>query len=133
MTAPRLGNLVPYLFCADIEAMIDWYTRVFGFVEKSRWRGDDGKVHNAEMCIGDTELWMDGANAGDHLAGQGEPYFSSWCVCSSIATTPFGSGAWRLIVRPSGSLTKASTTAQCCGSNGWRSKPIDFQNAAVAP
>ena len=66
MTAPPLGNLVPYLFYADIEAMIDWYARVFGFVEQRRWRDDDGSVHNAEMRVGDTELWMDGMGAGRH-------------------------------------------------------------------
>jgi uncharacterized glyoxalase superfamily protein PhnB len=66
MTAPQLGNLVPYLFYADIDAMIDWYARVFGFVEKERWRGEDGTVHNAEMRVGDTELWMDGANPARH-------------------------------------------------------------------
>lgn len=60
MSTPKLGNLVPYLFYSDIESMIDWYARVFGFVEKERWRGADGHVHNAEMIVGDTELWMDG-------------------------------------------------------------------------
>jgi len=60
MTPPALGNLVPYLYYADIEAMIDWYGRVFGFVEKGRWRGPDGAIKNADMRVGDTELWMDG-------------------------------------------------------------------------
>jgi uncharacterized glyoxalase superfamily protein PhnB len=80
MTAtPKLGNLVPYLFYADIEAMIDWYTRVFGFVEKDRWRDAEGNVHNAEMCVGDTELWMDGKNTGRHTLTdpEGKP-FSLW-------------------------------------------------------
>lgn len=60
MNVPRPGNLVPYLYYADIEAMIDWYGRVFGFVERGRWHGPDGTVQNAEMSVGDTELWMDG-------------------------------------------------------------------------
>ncbi|CAN5259472.1 N/A [soil metagenome] len=60
MNLPKLGNLVPYLFYSDIEAMIDWYSRVFGFTEKGRWRQPDGSVQNAEMRVGDTELWMDG-------------------------------------------------------------------------
>ena len=79
MTTPQLGNLVPYLFYADIEAMIDWYARVFGFVEQRRWRGDDGRVHNAEMRVGDTELWMDGVSAGRHQLTDpaGKP-FSLW-------------------------------------------------------
>jgi uncharacterized glyoxalase superfamily protein PhnB len=67
MTAAKLGNLVPYLFYSDIEAMIAWYHRVFGFVDKQRWRRPDGTVHNAEMTVGDTQLWMDGGpNSGRH-------------------------------------------------------------------
>jgi uncharacterized glyoxalase superfamily protein PhnB len=80
MTAtPTLGNLVPYLFYSDIEAMIDWYTRVFGFVEVDRWRDAGGSVHNAEMTVGDTELWMDGKNTGRHTLTdpEGKP-FSLW-------------------------------------------------------
>ena len=60
MSAPTSGNLVPYLFYVELEAMLEWYSRVFGFVEKNRWPGPDGTVHNAEMVVGDTELWMDG-------------------------------------------------------------------------
>src|SRR5262245_24020008 len=77
MTAPPLGNLVPYLFYDDIEAMIDWYARVFGFIEKERWRGDDGTVHNAEMYVGDTELWMDGAT-GRHMTDSDGNQVSTW-------------------------------------------------------
>jgi uncharacterized glyoxalase superfamily protein PhnB len=55
-----LGGLVPYLFYDDAAAMLAWYGRVFGFVEKSRWAGADGRVQNAEMLVGDSELWLDG-------------------------------------------------------------------------
>jgi len=77
--APTPGNLVPYLFYTDIESMIDWYTRVFGFVELERWRQDDGKIHNAEMRVGDTELWMDATDDGRHhlTDPKGNP-FSLW-------------------------------------------------------
>lgn len=54
------GGLVPYLFYEDAGAMLDWYARVFGFVEISRWTAEDGRVHNAEMSVGDTEIWLDG-------------------------------------------------------------------------
>lgn len=76
MGAPRAGNLVPYLFYSDIEATIDWYVRVFGFVEKDRWRGPDGAVQNAEMTVGDTELWMDGGGA-DRPA-DAKPWIGVW-------------------------------------------------------
>jgi len=52
---------VPYLFYDDAEAAMAWYTRVFGFEEIGRWTNDDGRVHNAEMRVGDTELWLDGS------------------------------------------------------------------------
>jgi uncharacterized glyoxalase superfamily protein PhnB len=57
--SPTLGALVPYLFYDDIETALDWYARVFGFVELGRW-ARDGKVHNAEMRVGTAELWLDG-------------------------------------------------------------------------
>lgn len=76
MTRPKLGNLVPYLFYSDVESMLEWYSRVFGFVEKERWPGPDGRVRNAEMTVGDTELWMDGGpSTGRHKLtnAQGDP------------------------------------------------------------
>ena len=57
------GGLVPYLFYDDAAAMLEWYQRVFGFVEKARWSGVDGRVENAEMLVGDSELWLDGGGA----------------------------------------------------------------------
>ena len=59
MTLPRSG-IVPYLFYEDAAAMMDWYARVFGFVELSRWLDPEGNVRNGEMSVGETELWLDG-------------------------------------------------------------------------
>ncbi len=53
-------GFVPYLFYDDAQAALDWYTRVFGFEEVGRWLGADGRVQNAEMRVGNTELWLDG-------------------------------------------------------------------------
>jgi uncharacterized glyoxalase superfamily protein PhnB len=75
MPAPKAGNLVPYLFCGDAESLIDWYSRVFGFVEKDRWLGDDGRIRNAEMSMGDTELWLDGG--GGQITATGSDGSSS--------------------------------------------------------
>jgi PhnB protein len=58
--APHRSGLVAYLFYEDASTMIDWYTTVFGFKEHSRYTNADGKVTNAELIVGDTELWMDG-------------------------------------------------------------------------
>jgi PhnB protein len=59
MAEARTG-IVPYLFYEDAAAMLDWYARVFGWVELSRWHDADGNVQNGEMLIGGTELWLDG-------------------------------------------------------------------------
>ena len=44
-TPPTRSGLVPYLFYDDVAAMLDWYTRVFGFVEQQRWE-EDGELRN---------------------------------------------------------------------------------------
>lgn len=54
-------GVVPYLFYDDAVAAMQWYTRVFGFEEIGRWANDAGKVQNAEMRVGTTELWLDGS------------------------------------------------------------------------
>ena len=60
MTA-RYKGIVPYLFFDDADAALAWYARVFDFEEIGRWSNDDGRVQNAEMRVGDTELWLDGS------------------------------------------------------------------------
>jgi len=59
--APDYLGIVPYLFYDDAEEAMAWYSRVFGFEEIGRWCGDDGKIQNAEMRVGTTELWLDGS------------------------------------------------------------------------
>ena len=55
------SGVVPYLFYDDVEAAMLWYTRVFDFVEIGRWPNADGKIQNAEMKVGNTEIWLDGS------------------------------------------------------------------------
>ena len=76
---PRSG-IVPYLFCDDAAALLDWYARVFGFVELSRWPGRDGRVANGEMRVGETEVWIDG-NGPAYWEKQGRgpaPWIGVW-------------------------------------------------------
>ncbi len=58
--AATFGGITPYLHYRDIVAAIDWLTRVFGFVEKGRWLNSEGRVTNAELVVGSTEVWLDG-------------------------------------------------------------------------
>ena len=53
-------GIVPYLFYDDAVAAMEWYARVFGFEEIGRWENDEGRVQNAEMRVGNTEIWLDG-------------------------------------------------------------------------
>ncbi len=43
----------PYLLYPDAEAALEWLERVFGFRERLRWVGPDGRVGHAEMIAGD--------------------------------------------------------------------------------
>ena len=54
-------GIVPYLFYDDVERALDWYNDMFGFQEIGRWTDDQGKVHNAEMKVGNSEIWLDGS------------------------------------------------------------------------
>ena len=54
-------GIVPYLFFDDVERAMDWYGRVFGFEEIGRWPDESGRIQNAEMRVGSTELWLDGS------------------------------------------------------------------------
>jgi uncharacterized glyoxalase superfamily protein PhnB len=56
----ELRGVTPYLHYDDASAMLEWLGRVFGFVERKRWPDAEGGVRNAEMIVGDTEVWLDG-------------------------------------------------------------------------
>ncbi len=59
-SAPRFLGVTPYLHYDDVAAMIDWLTRVFGFIERGRWLDGQGVLRNAEIYVGDLEVWLDG-------------------------------------------------------------------------
>jgi uncharacterized glyoxalase superfamily protein PhnB len=48
----------------DANGMLDWLARVFGFEERARYVDRDGVVRQAEMRVGDAELWFSGHGAG---------------------------------------------------------------------
>ncbi len=54
-------GIVPYLFFDDAAQAMQWYSRVFGFEEIGRWNNDKGDIQNAEMRVGNTEIWLDGS------------------------------------------------------------------------
>jgi len=60
----RITGVVVGTRYEDANGMLDWLTRVFGFEERARYVDKDGIVRQAEMRIGDTELWFSGHDAG---------------------------------------------------------------------
>jgi uncharacterized glyoxalase superfamily protein PhnB len=64
------GGLTPYLHYEDAEAALDWLARVFGFDEIARYVDGDGRVREAEMHVGDAELWICGHDPG-YWTGKG--------------------------------------------------------------
>jgi uncharacterized glyoxalase superfamily protein PhnB len=60
----RFMGVTPYLYYEDAAAAIDWLARVLGFEERSRFVDKDGRVQQAEMRIGDVDLWFSGHGPG---------------------------------------------------------------------
>ena len=54
----HMQGLIPHLVCGDAAAAIDFYSRAFGAVERSRLIGPDGKLWNAQLHIGSAALMV---------------------------------------------------------------------------
>ena len=57
-------GITPYIVYEDAGSMLDWLSDTFGFQERSRFVDIDGIVRQAEMLVGDTELWLGGRGPG---------------------------------------------------------------------
>jgi uncharacterized glyoxalase superfamily protein PhnB len=60
------GDVVPSLIYNDVAKAIDWLCTVFGFAERLRATGADGRVGHAQLAIG-----MGGVMLGESRKGQG--------------------------------------------------------------
>jgi len=76
----KFQGLTPYLQYEDAGAMLDWLSRVFGFQERSRFVDVDGIVRQAEMVVGEMELWFGGRGAGywEELGRRPDQYIMVW-------------------------------------------------------
>lgn len=54
----NMPRISPYLFYEDVAGALDWLTRTFGFQERLRMPGPDGKVMHAEIELGDGVVMM---------------------------------------------------------------------------
>ncbi len=55
---PNMLRVTPYLYYEDVARALDWLTRAFGFCERMRMTGPDGKVQHAEMEAADGVIMM---------------------------------------------------------------------------
>ena len=53
-----MPRITPYLLYADVDAALDWLTKAFGFRERLRLPGPDGKANHAEMELRDGVVMM---------------------------------------------------------------------------
>jgi PhnB protein len=53
-----MPRITAYLLYEDVAASLDWLTRTFGFHERMRLPGPDGKVVHAEMEFADGAVMM---------------------------------------------------------------------------
>jgi PhnB protein len=51
-------RITPYLLYEDVDTAADWLMRVFGFEERFRMKGPDGKAMHAELGLADGVVMM---------------------------------------------------------------------------
>ena len=51
-------GMVPGVVARDVAALLDWLDRTLGLVERGRYV-DNGRIQQADVTVGDTELWLD--------------------------------------------------------------------------
>jgi PhnB protein len=54
----NMPRISPYLYYEDVAKALDWLSRAFGFRERHRIAGPDGKVAHAEMALADGVIMM---------------------------------------------------------------------------
>lgn len=54
----NMPRITPYLLYEDVASALDWLTKAFGFRERMRLPGPDGKITHAEMELADGVIMM---------------------------------------------------------------------------
>jgi PhnB protein len=54
----NMPRITPYLYYEDVAAALSWLGKTFGFRERMRMPGPDGKIMHAEMELGDGVIMM---------------------------------------------------------------------------
>ena len=54
----NMPRITPYLYYEDVASALDWLARAFGFRERLRMPGADGRITHAEMGFADGVIMM---------------------------------------------------------------------------
>ena len=54
----NMPRITPYLYYEDVAGALDWLSKTFGFRERLRMPGPDGKITHAEMELADSVIMM---------------------------------------------------------------------------
>jgi len=54
----NMPRITPYLYFEDVVSALDWLARTFGFRERLRMPGADGRITHAEMELADGVIMM---------------------------------------------------------------------------
>ncbi len=54
----NMPRITPYLYYEDVATALDWLTSAFGFRERLRMPGPDGKITHAELELADSVIMM---------------------------------------------------------------------------
>jgi PhnB protein len=54
----NMPRITPYLLYEDVDNALDWLAKAFGFRERMRLPGPDGKINHAEMELADGVIMM---------------------------------------------------------------------------
>ncbi len=74
----RFGGFVPYVPYEDAGAALDWLHDTFGFEERARYVDKDGVVQQAEMRVGDAELWVSALRPDDDASRHADTWIGVW-------------------------------------------------------
>ena len=58
------GGVTPNLMYEDAGQALDWLERVLGFEERARYVDKGGVVRQAEVFVGESEVWLSGHGLG---------------------------------------------------------------------
>jgi uncharacterized glyoxalase superfamily protein PhnB len=73
-------NIFPALHYRDPDAALEWLKRAFGFEEKAVYRGDDDRIHHAELRLGDGLIMFGGIPAGTPQQNGTQPPVTIYAV-----------------------------------------------------